>query len=107
MDEHLGYEKHAPEGQGTGNSRNGSISKTIKGDFGEMELETPRDREGTFEPQLIRKRQTRMTGFDDQILAMYAKGMTTRDIADTFREMYGAEVSHRPSPRLQALFWRR
>jgi len=94
MDEHLGYEKHAPEGQGTGNSRNGSISKTIKGDFGEMELETPRDREGTFEPQLIRKRQTRVTGFDDQILAMYAKGMTTRDIADTFREMYGAEVSH-------------
>lgn len=94
MDEHLGYEKHAPEGQGTGNSRNGSMSKTVKGDFGEIELETPRDREGTFEPQLIRKRQTRITGFDEQVLAMYAKGMTTRDIADTFREMYGADVSH-------------
>ena len=94
MDEHLGYEKHSPEGHGSGNSRNGSTQKTLKGDFGEIEIETPRDREGTFEPQLIRKRQTRLTGFDEQILALYARGMTTRDIADSFQEMYGAEVSH-------------
>ena len=94
MDEHLGYEKHSPEGHGSGNSRNGSMSKTLKGDFGEIEIETPRDRDGTFEPQLIKKRQTRIDAFDDQILAMYARGMTTRDIADSFHEMYGAEVSH-------------
>ena len=94
MEEHLGYEKHAPEGHGSGNSRNGSTKKTLKGDFGEMELETPRDRQGSFEPQLVKKRQTRITGFDDHILAMYARGMTTRDIADAFQEMYDADVSH-------------
>jgi transposase-like protein len=94
MDEHLGYEKHSSEGYGTGNSRNGTTKKVLKGDFGEMDLETPRDRDGTFEPQLIKKRQTRMTGFDEQILSMYARGMTTRDIADSYQEMYGAEVSH-------------
>ena len=94
MDDHLGYDKHSPEGYGSGNSRNGSTKKTLKGEFGEIELETPRDRDGTFEPQLVRKRQTRITGFDDQILAMYARGMTTRDIADTFEEMYDAQVSH-------------
>jgi len=64
MDDHLGYEKHSPEGHGSGNSRNGSMSKTLKGDFGEIEIETPRDREGTFEPQLIKKRQTRIDAFD-------------------------------------------
>lgn len=94
MEEHLGYTKHAPEGRGTGNSRNGRSKKTLKGDIGEVDIETPRDRNGTFEPQLIRKGQTRLTEFDDQILSLYARGMTTRDIADTFREMYGAEVSH-------------
>lgn len=94
MDDHLGYDKHSPEGNGTGNSRNGTGKKTLKGEFGEIELETPRDRDGTFEPELVRKRQTRITGFDDQILALYARGMTTRDIQSTFQEMYGAEVSH-------------
>lgn len=94
MNEHLGYEKHSPEGYGTGNSRNGSTKKILKGEFGELELETPRDRDGTFDPQLVKKRQTRITGFDDQILALYARGMTTRDIADAFYEMYDAEVSH-------------
>jgi putative transposase len=94
MDEHLGYEKHAIEGKNSGNSRNGSSSKILKGDFGEVEIITPRDRESTFEPQIIRKNQTRITDFDQQILTLYAKGMTTRDIADTFKEMYGAEVSH-------------
>jgi putative transposase len=94
LDDHLGYEKHSQEGKNTGNSRNGHSSKTLKGDFGEVEIITPRDRNSTFEPQIIRKGQTRITEFDEQILALYARGMTTRDIADTFREMYGAEVSH-------------
>lgn len=94
LDEHLGYDKHSPDGKNTGNSRNGHSSKTLKGDFGEVEIVTPRDRNSTFEPQIIRKGQTRITEFDEQILALYAKGMTTRDIADTFREMYGADVSH-------------
>lgn len=94
MDEHLGYEKHAPEGKNSGNSRNGHSQKTLKGDFGEVDIKTPRDRNATFEPQLIRKGQTRITEFDSQILSLYAKGMTTRDIADTFKEMYGADVSH-------------
>lgn len=94
LDQHLGYEKHAPEGINTGNSRNGHSSKTLKGNFGEVEIHTPRDRNSTFEPQLIRKGQTRITDFDQQILALYAKGMTTRDIADSFKEMYGADVSH-------------
>lgn len=94
MDEHLGYEKHAQQGKNSGNSRNGYSEKTLKGDFGEVDIKTPRDRNATFEPQLIRKNQTRITEFDSQILSLYAKGMTTRDIADAFKEMYGAEVSH-------------
>ena len=75
LSQHAGYEKHAAEGRNGGNSRNGSTKKTLKGDFGEMELETPRDREGSFEPQIVAKRQTRFTGFDDKILWMYARGM--------------------------------
>src|SRR5690242_17326990 len=77
---HLGYEKHDPVGYGTGNSRNGTTRKKLKGDFGEIELETPRDREGSFEPRIVSKGQTRFRGFDDKILSMYARGMTTRDI---------------------------
>jgi len=94
MEEHLGYAKHSSKGHGTGNSRNGSTTKTLKGQIGEVEIATPRDRLGTFSPQFIKKRQTRLTEFDDQILALYARGMTTRDIAAAFKEMYGAEVSH-------------
>jgi transposase-like protein len=94
LDEHLGYEKHDKAIKGTNNSRNGYSSKTLKGNFGEVEIDTPRDRNSSFEPQLIRKGQTRVTGMDEQILALYAKGMTTRDIAATFKEMYGTEVSH-------------
>ena len=94
MEEHLGYAKHSPDGRGTGNSRNGTSKKTLKGQIGEVEISTPRDRLGTFSPQFIKKGQTRLTEFDDQILALYARGMTTRDIAATFKEMYGAEVSH-------------
>ncbi|MGE4350084.1 MAG: IS256 family transposase [Candidatus Berkiella sp.] len=94
MDDHLGYEKHANEGKNSGNSRNGYSQKTLKGNFGEVEIKTPRDRNATFEPQLIKKGQTRITDFDNQILSLYAKGMTTRDIADTFKEMYDADVLH-------------
>jgi putative transposase len=94
MDEHLGYEKHAPEGKNSGNSRNGTSKKTLTGNFGEVQLITPRDRNSTFEPQLVRKGQTRVTDLDEQILALFARGMTTRDIADTFKEMYDADVSH-------------
>jgi len=93
MEEHLGYSKHSPEGHHTGNSRNGHSSKTLKGDHGEVDIDIPRDRNSSFEPQIIRKGQTRLTEFDDQIYSLYAKGMTTRDIVDTFKEMYGARVS--------------
>lgn len=93
MEQHLGYEKHALEGRNSGNSRNGNSRKTLKGSHGQVEIDTPRDRNGTFEPTLLGKYQTRLTDFDDQILCLYAKGMTTRQIVDTFKEMYGAEVS--------------
>ena len=94
LDQHLGYAKHDRSGRGSGNSRNGSSSKIIQGEFGQTEIRTPRDRNGTFEPQLVSKHQRRMPGFDQKILALYAKGMTTRDIADTMRELYEVEVSH-------------
>jgi putative transposase len=93
MSAHLGYEKHAAEGRGTGNSRNGATSKTLKGDFGELELNTPRDRNGTFEPKIVAKHQTRFTGFDDKIISMYARGMSTRDIMSHLQEIYGVDVS--------------
>ena len=90
---HLGYEKHEVAGYGTGNSRNGTSQKTLKGEAGEMTIEVPRDRNGTFEPKLIEKHQTRFAGFDDKILSMYALGMTVRDIQTHLHEMYGVEVS--------------
>jgi len=90
---HLGYDKNHSSESGSGNNRNGYSSKTLKGDHGEIDLQTPRDRDGTFEPQLVKKRQTRITGMDEQILTLYAKGMSTRDITATFQEMYGAEIS--------------
>jgi len=90
---HLGYEKHSPAGKKSGNSRNGKSSKTLKGDFGEMPIEVPRDRNGDFNPQIIPKHQTRFSGFDDKIISMYARGMTTRDIQDHLQEIYGVDVS--------------
>ena len=93
LEEHLGYSRHASEGHNSGNSRNGSSPKTLKGSHGEVVINTPRDRSATFEPQLITKGQTRITGMDDQILALYSKGMSTRDISAAFKEMYGTEVS--------------
>lgn len=93
MTHHLGYEKNDPKGYNSGNSRNGKGKKTIKGDFGELEIEVPRDRNSEFDPQLIKKRQTRFKGFDDKIISMYARGMTTRDIRDHLLELYDVEVS--------------
>lgn len=91
LDEHLGYQRH--QASDNTNSCNGYGTKTIKTEDGQFELETPRDREGSFEPQLIKKGQTRFTSMDDKILSLYAKGMTTRDIVATFKEMYGADIS--------------
>lgn len=93
LDTHLGYKKHAPEGKGTGNSRNGRSRKTLKGEHGQVEIEIPRDRNGSYEPQMIEKGQTRLAGFNDKILMLYARGMTTRDIQAQLLEMYGVEVS--------------
>lgn len=93
MNQHLGYEKHDPAGANSGNSRNGVTHKTLTGEFGELEIATPRDRNGEFEPQIVRKNQRRWTGFDDKILSMYARGMTTREIEGHLREMYQVEVS--------------
>jgi putative transposase len=90
---HLGYEKHDPAGYGSGNSRNGSSEKTLKSKNGELTIEVPRDRNGTFEPQMIPKHQRRFDGFDEKILSMYARGMTTRDIQGHLEEIYGVEVS--------------
>jgi transposase-like protein len=91
MDEHLGYEKH--EHSDGSNSRNGFSSKTVKTEDGTFELNTPRDRDGSFEPKLVKKHQTRFTAMDDKILYLYAKGMTTRELVDAFDEWYGAEIS--------------
>ena len=90
---HLGYEKHDPAGRGSGNSRNGTTGKTVLTDAGAVDLEVPRDRDGSFEPQIVRKGQTRLDGFNERIIALYARGMTTRDIRAHLREIYGVEVS--------------
>lgn len=93
MDHHLGYPKSHPAGRNSGNSRNGTTKKTIVSDQGKTEIEVPRDRNGEFEPQLIRKGQRRWDGFDGQILSMYALGMTTRDIQAHLKGQYGVDVS--------------
>jgi putative transposase len=90
---HLGYEKHSPSGKNTGNSRNGKSPKTIKSDSGEISIVVPRDRNGSFEPRIVKKNQTRFDGFDEKIISMYARGMTTRDIQAHLEELYGVEVS--------------
>jgi putative transposase len=90
---HLGHDKHETVVNVNGNTRNGSSAKTLKGDFGALPLDIPRDRDGSFEPQLIAKHQTRWTGFDDKILSLYARGMTVREIQSHLEEMYGTEVS--------------
>lgn len=93
MTAHLGYEKHAPSENSKENTRNGSYKKTIKGNFGEMPVSVPRDRKSTFEPIIIPKGESRFSGFDDKIISMYARGMTTRDIQGHLEEIYGVDVS--------------
>lgn len=93
MAEHLGHDKHETVNNATGNTRNGKSRKTLKGEFGELPIEIPRDREGSFEPLIISKHQTRWAGFDDKILSLYARGMTTREIQQHLTEMYDTEVS--------------
>ena len=93
LDEHLGYPKHAVEGRNTGNSRNGTRSKTVLTEVGEVELVVPRDRDGSFEPKIVRKRQRRMSGVDELVISLAAKGLTTGEIAAHLAEVYGAEVS--------------
>lgn len=95
MDVHLGYSANEKSSSGRrGNSRNGKTSKTVKGTFGEVEIETPRDRDSSFQPQLVPKRQVRLDGLDEKILALFARGMTTRDIASAMQDLYGVNVSH-------------
>lgn len=93
LTEHVGYEKHDPGGNNSGNSRNGKSAKTIKGSFGRLPLAVPRDRNGTFEPQIIEKHQTRFTGFDENIISLYSRGLTTREIQEHLEEIYHVEVS--------------
>ena len=90
---HLGYEKHDPSGYGSGNSRNGGSAKTLLSEDGELAIEVPRDRAGSFEPRLIRKGQTRFDGFDEKIISMYARGMSVREIKGHLAELYGVDVS--------------
>ena len=104
MEEHLGYSKNGVEGVNSGNSRNGYTPKTLKGDFGEIEMETPRDRNGTFIPQLVKKNQTRLAKFDDQILALYAKGMTTEILCHSSKICMILMFLRHLSQRLQILY---
>jgi putative transposase len=101
MTEHLGYEKHDPAGAGTGNIRNGTRAKTVLTEnTGQVEIEVPRDRAGTFEPQIVRKRQRRLNGVDEVVLSLYAKGLTTGEISAHFAEIYGASVSKETISRI-------
>ena len=93
LTEHLGHERHEAVANASGNTRNGKSRKSLKGEFGELPIEVPRDRHGSFEPQLIPQHQTRWSGFDDKIISLYARGMTAREIQGHLQEMYGAEVS--------------
>jgi putative transposase len=93
MSNHLGYDKYSPAGKNSGNSRNGKYSKTLTGEHGEMKIDVPRDRNAEFEPVIVPKGQTRFDGFDDKIISMYARGMTTREIRGHLEEIYGVEVS--------------
>jgi len=93
MEHHLGYAKHDPAGKNTGNSRNGKSSKCVRSVHGEIELDIPRDRNGSFAPELVKKGEKQLNGFDDRIVSLYARGMTTRDIQAHFEESYGVEVS--------------
>lgn len=93
MTEHVGYEKHDPVGRGSGNSRNGTRPKTVLTEIGPVEIEVPRDTNSSFEPQIVKKRQRRLTGIDEIVLSLTAKGLTTGEVAAHFADVYGATVS--------------
>lgn len=93
LDDHLGYDKHDPAGRDGGNSRNGRRSKTLLTEAGPVEISVPRDRDGSFEPRIVAKRQRRLTGVDDLVISLSAKGLTHGEIAAHLAEVYGAEVS--------------
>jgi transposase-like protein len=105
MEEHLGYEKNSLQGHNGGNSRNGSTSKTVRGDFGEVELATPRDRDSSFDPKIVRKRQTSLGGFSDKIVSLYARGMSTREIEEHLQEMYDIDISPQFVSRATERIW--
>ncbi|MGQ4601651.1 transposase, partial [Nocardia sp. R6R-6] len=92
MDDHLGYAKHDPAGRDGGNSRNGKRAKTIETEAGPVEITVPRDREASFEPQIVKKRQRRLNGVENIVISLSAKGLTTGEISAHLREIYGAEV---------------
>lgn len=92
-EEHLGYDKHNPQGYNSGNSRNGNTKKTVLSSHGPLDIKVPRDRNGDFSPQVVKKRQKDISSLDDKIISMYAKGMTTRDIQSHVKDIYGAEIS--------------
>lgn len=94
MEGHLGYKNNDRGAKGSTNRRNGYTDKTVKSSMGEIEIRTPRDRQGSFEPQIIPKRTKDVSGIEDKVLTMYAKGVSQRDIADTIKEIYGFEISH-------------
>jgi transposase-like protein len=93
MVEHVGYKAHAAEGRGSGNSRNGKTRKRVQSEAGQFEIEVPRDRNGTFEPLLVKKRQRRLAGLDEKVISLYARGLSTREIQGELEELYGVEVS--------------
>src|SRR5206468_4578998 len=93
LTEHLGYERHAEPPGGAGNTRNGAPPKTVLTDQGPVRVRSPRDRNGTFEPKIVAKRQTRWVGFDEKVIALYARGLTVREIQGHLAEIYGTEVS--------------
>ena len=101
MTEHLGYEKHDPAGAGSGNIRNGTRVKSVLTEAtGQVDIEVPRDRASTFEPQIVKKRQRRLSGVDEIVLSLYAKGLTTGEISAHFAEIYGASVSRETISRI-------
>ena len=93
LTDHLGYVPNAAQGRGSGNNRNGRTQKTVQSDSGEFQIDVPRDRNGSFEPQLVKKRQRRLQGFDEKVISLYARGLSTRDIQGQLQELYGVEVS--------------
>jgi Transposase, Mutator family len=100
LTDHLGYEPDQEPSGGVGNTRNGSTAKTLLTEHGEVRIETPRDRKGTFEPQIVRKRQRRFEGFDDKILALYSRGLSTREIEAQLEEIYGSRSGDGPQAGL-------